>query len=282
MPYKHGPNLRIRREFSWGEFVDTAEQHKDRYSGWYREDDFGHYTSGDAALEMARGEGFKDAIPQAKELLTHIETDLGMAEINSFETAFDVAGSEIDMGRFLTGVPECMRESQPIKVMRTGRVVKVLVPVCCGAFINSSTMIARGSAVMALVDAFAMMQHSIEVYAVIAIGAGTNAHLSYAVKVQESDQALNMGRIMYALAHPTMLRKLGFAAEHMESPEVQSRFSIGGSYGYPGYETGLDDVDINVENAIVLPALNSNSGWSKEESVRWINKQIQMIRDHAS
>lgn len=281
MPRGRGESLRVRREFSWGEFLDVVEEHRGQYRSWNDASSFNGFTTVDQALEMGRTTGYQDAIPEATELLKHIETDLGMGTINTFESVFDVAGSEVDMGRYLTGIPECMQEAMPMKVMRTGRVIKVLVPICCAATVPESTIRARGAAVMALVDVFAQAQHPVEIYAVHAIGAGTRQHLSYAIKVQESDQALNMGRIMFALAHPSMLRQLAFHATHMENVETQREFCIGSSYGFPGYGATIDDVNINVENAIVLPELHGH-GWGKDESIRWINEQVRMISDHAS
>ena len=175
--------------------------------------------------------------------------------------------------------------------MNTGRVVKIAVPVCYPSTVHANTVKARGSAIMALVNAFTMRNHPVEIHAVLAIHGngdqrknyngekleGKQPRLAYSIRVQEVNQPLHMGRIMYALAHPTMLRQIGFAAEHGEDADIRSTFSIGGSYGHASYAAEINDLNINVENAIILPPLMGNGGWSEQESVKWIIEQLEMI-----
>lgn len=285
----------VRREFTWPEFCDAVEANlpslPERHvegSAWHWGTDgplgpTGHVTE---TLSLARGEGWQASIPTARDLLTHIEMDMGEAMHTSFAATYDVAGAEVDMGRFMGGEPECMVESMPIKVMRTGRVVKLAVPICYQSGTHADLVKARGAAVMALVDAFVANQHPVEIWAVMAImgrayGQKKDRRLVYTIKVQDSDAPLNMGRIMYALAHPTMLRQLCFAVEHGEDDEARSTFSIGSGYGSPEYGCVIDDLNINVENAIILPGLEPGDDWSEEASVRWIREQLTMISEGA-
>lgn len=289
MAYGRTGETVVQREYdSWSEFMEVVKAHKGDVpayvaepSAWCSGDDKTQWLgdgSMDATIAYAEGEGYRASVIDAEKLVAHIETDLGFAMVNDFASTYDVAGSEVDMGRYMSGEPECMVESMPMKVMRTGRVIKIAVPVCYPSTIKAETVKARGAAVMALVNAFAMMQHPVEIYACLGIHGGRDKRMSYSIKVQAADQPLNMGRVMFALAHPTMLRHLLFAAEHQENANIQRDFGIGGSYGHPGYETIIDDLDINVENAIILPPLMSNNGWSEEESVTWIKSQLEMIR----
>lgn len=282
----------IRREYTWTEWIEVVKAQRPNLPRHVAEnvnfanggdpDQWLGDGSVDDAIRYAEGEGWRAPIVDSERLVAHIETDLGMSMVNDFVTTYDVAGSEVDMGRFMAGEPECMIESLPMKVMRTGRVIKIAVPVCYPSTMRAETVKARGAAVMALVNAFAMMQHPVEIYAGISFEGDKHGskkdRLSYSIKVQDADQPLNMGRVMYALAHPTMLRYLGFAAEHQEKEEAVSSFSIGGSYGHPSYAMQIEDLNINVENAIILPPLMSNYGWSEEESVVWIKQQLTMIQ----
>lgn len=286
--------IRIKREFSWAEFCDIANEHKTKNRHWNQAGSFEGYTNFDQAYEMAVHTGYTDHLPDAEKLQEAIQTDMDMGHLNTFEYVFDMAGSEVDMGRFLTGIPECMIEAQPMKVMRTGRVIKLLIPICCSASVGEATFRRRGAAVMALVNVFAQMQHPVDVYAVEAIGAplkanetygssyGRKSHLSYAVRVQRADEPLNQGRMMYALAHPSMLRQLTFAALWQEDELTRGEFGVGSSYGFPGYGTSENDVDINLENAIILPPLDWNESWSEEFSVNWIRTEIARLKAQQS
>lgn len=281
----------VRREYTWTEFLDVVEanmeflddRHKEG-SEWCSGRDKAQWL-GDGSitdtLKFARGEGYRAAIVDAEKLAAVIEMDLGESIQNDFVSMFDVAGAEVDMGRYMSGEPECMRESVPMKVMRTGRVIKIAVPVCYPSSIDADVVKQRGAAVMALVNAFAMLQHPVEIYATLGIHGGSDKRLAYAIKVQDADQPLNMGRVMYALAHPTMLRQLLFASEHQEEERWRREFNIGHGYGHPGYHAVIDDLNINVENCIILPPLMSNHGWDEASSVEWIKEQIKMITEGA-
>lgn len=292
----------IRREFSWDEWIARCadNQHKisedmQRGNEWQFQNvgglKGGRFSDIATTLEVASNEGWTAAIPDAETLIGKIESDIGEAMFVKRVSVFDVAGSEVDMGRFMSGQPECMREYAPRRVMRTGRVIKIAVPICYPSTIHADTVKARGSAVMALVNAFAMHQHPVEIHAVLAIHGngdqrrnyngekldGKTPRLAYSIRVQEADQTLHMGRVMYALAHPTMLRQIGFAAEHGENEDIRSCFGIGASYGFASYAADIEDLNINVENAIILPPLMGNNGWSEAESVAWIKSQLEML-----
>lgn len=277
----------VHRAFDWQEWCDYSEQgaKHPRFADKLGADDWDGGWNFSDTIDHARTDGYSDAIPDAKQLLTRIETDLGEGMVQGFVQVFDVAGSEVDMGRYMSGIPECMAESVPMKVMRTGRVIQVAIPVCYSSDIHAETIKQRGAAVMALVDAFAMMQHPVEIYAVDARHGHTRKsanRFSYTIKVQGADEPLNMGRIMYALAHPSMLRKMGFAANWNEDAEFVERFGIGFGYGTASYDARIEDLDINIENAIILPTLTSNYGWEEESAVKWIRKQLTMIEEGAT
>lgn len=293
--HEHESIQLVRKEFTWEEWLEyaTAGIDKGLSSDHINGGNFHFGKAGKLGktthildtIDVARREGWRDAIPDADKLVAKIEADLGESMQNDFVTLFDVSGAEVDMGRFMTGEPECMRESVPMKVKSTGRIIKIAVPVCYPAMVSADTVKRRGAAVMALVNAFTMHQHTVEVHAVIAIeGRKRNdrkdRRLSYSIVVQDADAPLDMGRIMYALAHPTMLRQLGFAAEHNEDDEAKRTFDIGGSYGHPSYAAIVDDLNINVENAIILPPLMSDYEWDSEEKcVAWIRKQMEILNE---
>src|SRR5687768_14047310 len=120
----------VRRHYSWPEFCDAVEANIPNLPSRHQEGTDWHWgsegpiegTSGTAVetLAIARGAGWQAAIPDAEMLMEKIQGDLGESMRMDFDSAFDVAGSEVDMGRFLSGEPECMRESVPMHVMRTG------------------------------------------------------------------------------------------------------------------------------------------------------------------
>jgi len=273
-------------EFTWDEFLTrvTTNGPSIASKGGRGNSDWagGTYKQ---ALEMATDKGYTSAIAEAEARVAAIETDIGEGMNSSFQAVHDTAGAEVDIARFLAGEPECMIESTPIKVMRTGRVIKVAVPVCYPSTIDPQTVLDRGAAIMALVDAFSRMQHPVEIWAGCAIHDSHHStprkRLVYMVKVQSADQPLDMGRIMYALAHPTMLRQLFFSAEEQEPPAHHRTFSIGSGYGTAPYDLRPSDfTDTDVHNVIILPPLMSNGGWNVDQSARWIEQELRRVTDN--
>lgn len=288
MPRSVEKDTTYRRHYSWGEWVQAA---RDNLGTALREsrsigpaDSWGGgidtLWTGEEAIDAAEGAGYTAPIEEVANMLRHIETDIGDGMHNQFVSTYDVAGGAVDVGRFLSGDPECMQVSMPMKVMRTGRVIKVAVPVGYQADISAETIKARGVAVMALVDAFAQMQHPVEVIAVRA-GYGSRQRFCWTITVQPSDEPLNMGRMLFALAHPAMTRKMAFTIAHGEDHNYKRTFSVPGSYAMSPRTAYIEDLDINVENSIILPELTSNYGWSEKESVAWIKAQLEMIKEGA-
>lgn len=268
-----------RRNFTWQEWCDNAERNIDRYNDAASE--WNGYATHTDALRMAKGDGYTEAVPDAKALLRWIETDLGDAMVTHFDAIYDVAGGSVDVGRFLAGNPECMVSVMPTKIMRTGRVIKVAVSTNYDAGIHASTIRARGAAVMALVEAFAMLNHPCEIWAIQCAtgrrsGSSGNRRFLYQIKVQESDQPMQWGRIMFALAHPAMRRQMGFAIDY-DNPWIVSN-----SHGMaPRTFTCEEDLQMNVENAIILPPVTSNYGWDEASAVAWIKDNLKRIEENA-
>lgn len=279
-----------RRNFTWQEWLQAARDHGPSTTSGSNpgnDPDNGSAWAGGSfnnAVELAE-HGWDDAVTQVEELLRSINTDIGEEHTTTFTSTYDVSGSEVDMGRFLSGEPECMVESVPLKVMRTGRVIKLIVPGSISARVHQDTIMRRGAAVMALVDAFSRMQHPVEVWLGFAVQSYGNwkARNLYMIQVQESDQPLNMGRIMFALAHPSSLRQLCFSVNEDEPLEIREKFGYGygghSGYGRPSYAVTAEDANLNVENTIVLPVLDYGETWTKDFATNWIETQLKRITE---
>lgn len=265
----------LRRTWhTWDEFVAACEA-TNHANGHGPTPDNGN-TTWDQTLAMAKGDGYTQAALDVDELLNVISIDMEDRTQNTFEAFFDVSGSEVDMGRFLSGEPECMRQYEPIKVMRTGRVLKVVVPVNCAGAIHADTIKSRGAAIMALCEVFSRMQHTLEVWAAIVNTNSSRNRMVYLVKVQDADQPLNRGRLMFALAHPAMPRQLGYS---LKASETRAPWGPSASYGSPPRTIFLDDLDINAENAIIVPDFDTAgySTWDRNFCIKWIMEQLERI-----
>lgn len=270
----------IRRTFTWSEWTDKANTVGEIEGSSRRSDDWHDKWAGgsfDDAIRMATTDGYHDSIPEAERFSAHVEASVMTDRLaTTFASYFDVAGAEVDMGRYLAGEPECMRESEPIRIASQGRAVRIVVPVCYQSNVDEEVVRQRGAAVMALVDVLARAQHPLEVWGCLACTMN-GKRLSYMIEVQRANEPLDMGRVMFALAHPTMLRRLGFAVEEHENKTIRNTFNIGHGYGSIPYAARESDLPEIAGTSIVLPELWPNEDWSEAAALTWINQALSQI-----
>lgn len=277
-----------RREFSWLEFLDTAKAHG--VSGAYPDADYVRpgFTNGASfndALRMGYEDGWMPESPNVANLLGYIETDLKDSMVSGFDWTFATSGMRVNVPRYLNGNPECMVKAMPLKVMRTGRVIRLYVPATYPGKADERQIIGRGIAIMALVEAFSMLQHPTEIVAGICNhgGRGDRMRTAYLITVQQATDALDMSRIMFALAHPAFARQLGWSVKETCPKANEMGYHGGGGYGHPSRAIEPDDYQgaMADENVIVLPDIDSDRmDWTNEPKVvDWIKGQLKRIEE---
>lgn len=266
----------VRTFHSLADFAETAdrcppgtraEENRPKWCGGTRED----------AVRMALRDGWQEALPIIDRIAAHVSR-LSDAETvsDTFQYQYDVTGGSVDVARFLGGVPECMVETVPQKVAKRGKVARVIVPSQYHVGVKPETVIKRGAAVCALIDAMTRAHYSLEVWAVLS-GARNGDRFSYAVKVHNAADTYRPEMIAYALGHPTMLRKLSFLVMDQERPKI----AMMRGRGIP-QESRLIDIPEELQDspAIVLPILHGNDyPWDAgdEEIARWIETQAATL-----
>lgn len=171
----------------------------------------------DTAVKMARRTGWTEQIPAAMDIA---ESAVRMAEkehmIDVFKPSWDVSGAEVDMGRWVSGEPECMIDFPLAKVSKAGKVVTLVASMSISGGVETDVIERRGRMIVALALALAELGHATELWAdftaEVAHGADRGRMASLRVKVKGVNDALDPGMIMFAYAHGAMLRKLAFAA----------------------------------------------------------------------
>lgn len=273
-----------KRVWTWDEFVEKADEGLAKGDGFdQRPRDFNHHTSFKAARNMAVEAGYMDVVPDAEKLVSYVEETVA-ADLfaTTFTSTWEVAGGSVDVGRFLAGEPECMLESQAIRISRHGRAVRIAVPVNYSCSVPAEYILRRGAAIMALVDILARAQHPVEIWAGMC-NSRREARSCILVKVQAANEPLDMGRVMFALAHPAMLRQLGFAAEQTFPDSVRKAMGYvrGGGYGGAPFDVRETDFDETDGTTIVLPPIATGHAdtWTEAQALEWIREQIALIFD---
>lgn len=130
----------------------------------------------------------------------------------SLEPVWDVTGSEVDIGAYLAGEPECMVDSVPRRVSRQGKVVTFLIPSVYDHTTPHDRIRNRGLALAALCAAIVEAGHGVEIWSGFTTRVRRDSGPCSAVaRVISSGEPLDVGRLIFAVAHPAMLRRLWFA-----------------------------------------------------------------------
>lgn len=217
----------VRRETfaSLAEFADTAEE---RYTGDLdagRDDSRRPGWAGTRnmreALNLARHgwlEENTETLAIAEDAVRALERD---GDIGAFQNPiWDVTGSDVDVARYLSGEPECMID-MPLNPVK-GK-VNTIVLVKSFTFMGSMSaeeMKEHGRLVVALCMALEKIGIPVEVWADRPLDVRNYGGGQYYQRIclKGGNDWLDPGQLMFALVHPSMLRRLGFAVHHAAHP----------------------------------------------------------------
>lgn len=250
---------------SWGEFLDAASapptsRHADSRSadrGW-------HGASWEQAVELAT-DGWPLALEETDVTVAELRERAGLSHsVTLLEPTWDVTGSEVDVGAYLSGVPECMVDAVPRQVSRRGKVITFLVPGGYSNTIAHHVIINRGLALATLCAAIIDAGHSVEVWSGFAgtlpLGRTANRFCGMA-RVITAGEPFDVGRLIFAVAHPAMLRRLWFGVWDAQPKAVATAMALG-CYGSPPYTLKATDLPDEVTEPYVFPYLT-------EEERQW-------------
>lgn len=246
---------------SLDEWVDAARQNATKVPH-PRGDDFTMHTSFAEACEMAETTGWAEGAAEAtvisESALRTVERE---HDVPVFAAEYLMAGSEVDVGRCLQGIPECMIEYEPRIVSRVGTVVTLCASVSVSGAVDTSSMVKRGAAVVGLAMALQKCAHAVEIYVTVDIcehyapnGGDKGKTAAIRCLLKGAHDEIDPDRLAFALAHPAMLRQLAFGLEHALPREYQSPLNIGTGYGIP-----MNPIENLPDGTIYLPCVLSPS-----------------------
>lgn len=216
---------------------------------------WGDLKTWDRVLETAASgwdEHLEATLRIAEDAVSTVEQD---TQSWGFQTVYDVTGTDVDVDRYLTGVPECMIAYPLIEVPRVGRVITLCASISVSGSVSERTLVHRGQVLTALAIHLSRMGLSTELWAdfTASPGHGRGDKGTIRTLVKGANDVLDPARILYAYAHPSMPRGLGFACwPDLTAQGVQGTISSNAP-GPPSHE-GMP------EGTIYLPELLTSSG----------------------
>ncbi len=245
--------------YSWHEFLEAAQQPETiRGDGRHARDEWAG-GSWEEALRLAV-DGWSVPLRDTEVTVGALRERAGLgASVTTLEPAWDVTGSEVDIGAYLAGVPECMVDAVPTRTSRRGRIVAFLVPASYSNRTRHAVIRNRGIALATLCSAIVAAGHSVEIWSGFN-GMVGDFRLQAVARVVSAGEPLDLGRLIFAVAHPLMLRRLWFAvwdAQHLALAQLVRD----GEYGIPSHCLP-SDLPEEVTDPYVFPYL-------KPEDPQW-------------
>jgi hypothetical protein len=192
---------------SWSDFVDYAADYQQRKNlvdagpGWY-----GVNRAADA-YKLAR-EGWRDGMALVQPLAAAMLARPIMEPADDW--GWDVTGADYDVGEYLAGTPECWLARVPNETKPT---ITLMASIACSAGIPESVINAKGAAIVALVQALQSAGHPVRLWATV--GYAVQGHMNTihrALLTDDNGGALDIDRLVFALAHPASNRIISFSA----------------------------------------------------------------------
>jgi hypothetical protein len=257
--------------YSWQEFLEASQRPPSvTYgSGRNARSDWAGATFEEAqALGV---DGWHVDLPDTDVTVGELRERAGLSRnVTALEPNWDVTGSEVDVGAYLSGVPECMVDAVPRSTSVRGRVVTFLVPATYASRTPHHYVTNRGLALAALCSAIIEVGHSVEIWSGYAASLPDTGRFSAVARVITAGEALDIGRLCFATAHPAMLRRLWFSVlDAQEVGFVQSL--VLESYGEGPFSCKASDLPPGVTDPYVFPYLDDlESQWrTLDDALEW-------------
>jgi hypothetical protein len=237
----------------------------------------------DQAMNMARY-GWTEKLDKIRKLETEIPQIYKTVPIP--ETKFSVAGNSVDVGRYLMGVPDCMRQTRR-RISEytdiTHKYVKIVVNVAVSWTLGEDDIFNRGKNIATVINALESNNIHTKLILMNQVYKDETEEQKKS-KCQSSDAPryttfiilkdykdnFYLEKLMFPLAHRSFLRRLVFASKERESEAIRQKFGFhkDGGYGIPG-----DIFDDSDENTLYF-----NAGQYEQDKVN--EKLAKILKSH--
>lgn len=168
-------------------------------------DDFAGGSS-ELAIKLATlgwPEGAKQALEVSAKIAERVVETTALTQTENFPPEFDVVGAAYDPGAVSLGIPEAWGTT---KLYEQKRAVRIVCNVMVSGGVSNAHIMARGLSIAAL----ALVLEARGYPVTIDVFYPQSYSKRYLVRVADagSGSPLDIDRVVYGLAHPTMIRKL--------------------------------------------------------------------------
>ena len=287
-----GDKKEIQREVKvftfadWGDLLEYSDKRESKYNisrgyektpasrrsakdGGYYEEDWYQTKDFAEALNLAIN-GWPEGREKANMFSSAI-VDKVSSLIEKQDIQYDVTGQDFDIGLVMQGVPECWYMLTSRIVEGTGtRQLRLVFNNCVSAGISTEVMTRKGAAAVALVQCLELAGFRVEIALKngLASSYGQGSSYIFQTVLKDAGQPIDIDRIVYALAHPSAFRRIGFSIFEGDQEFMDAHSS---GYGYPAEVPKSMRGDIYIGSSLL-----GGSQWdSAEATEEWILNELQ-------
>lgn len=166
----------------------------------------------------------------ASEKMTHaLKTAPQPAPIKRQRSVYSVAGHTASVPRYLQGIPTNMISSVPDR--RKQPVVVINHSICYSSKWKAEDILEEGIKALQVVQAIEASNRNVKLNIICMSWdkGGSNYKRGFKVTIKQPGERLNISKMAFPLAHPSMLRRIFFRYMEVE-PDMPRRFD---AYGHP-------------------------------------------------
>ena len=285
---------RIQKFYEWEQFLNWVDWSGKTYRrASHRISDknykFTHTWTFQDAMDLARY-GWAEGVSKIQQfekldLPTH-ETFMQNYDI---QTEYSVAGGSVNIGRYLAGMPDCMRH------MRTSnhhvlpsRVQKIIIISNSSNRVLADEILKYGYKIYQIIEALEMANIQTDItLAYSAKNYNTEQISDYCfyetyIKIKKAEDVLYPEKILFCVAHPAMFRRLVLSENERNSFAIRMkyRFYEDDAPGYGVYDPNWRPPIDMMKDALLIPSLEDKVGfsWFMEDFRHLIKSQYEKIR----
>ena len=222
-------------------------------------------TANYAEAHKLATEGWHAVRPEVERVMSQLSEQIDNRLDMVSELEYATSGGAVDVGRWLTGEPECMFSFVPMPNERMGRVVKIFIDYGASGSFSAEFIRQRGIVLCALVDTLQKMRVACEVWGETAVSYGHNQIHTTVVKLHDATAQMDIDELMFALANPSMLRRITFS--------VRELAGCGANHSYGG--TIHTEYAVQYGADVRIERLKESYGTMMENPVEWVVSTIQ-------
>lgn len=187
------------------------------------------------AIEVARY-GWEEGREYLRGAVGRVALDSLIGRRHAVNPVLSYAGDEVDIGTFLYGDPEHMI-NYPLHYDKQGKQATVLVHTSVTCDVSAERIMRRGAALYTVIEVLRADGYSLGLTIINACKSSRNggniAGVEYQIPIIQPGEYLGIDTAAFCLAHPSFIRRLGFAIREHESKEIREKmgFTKNGGYG---------------------------------------------------